>query len=168
MMHRRREEGPLSLLWEHSSSKAGAGPEESTHTAHIAPRGTQKFAAKLERKYPQRERAPAQHPQHCPPWLGWTLHPPTHPSPFPVLFLPELKNDSETSAGQPVWDTAAGEALHALGSRLCRKSGHTRASSQSKAHSGTLGYFPLTGLWEKPTKTELEMLSGFRGLNSQP
>lgn len=125
---------------------------EHTHSTHCT-RGEHKFLQQNLRESTFRERAPAQHPQHCPPRLGWTLHPPT-PSPFPVLFLPELKNDSEASAGQPVWDTAAGEALHAVGSRLChRKSGHTSASSQSKDHSGTLGYFPLTGLWEKPTKT---------------
>lgn len=143
------EEGPLSLPWEGRSRARG----EHTHSTHIAPGGEHKYLQQNLRESTLRESSsPA--PSALPSPAG--LDPPsTHPSPFPVyfFFLPELKNDSEASAGQPVWDTAAGEALHAVGSRLCRKSGHTSASSQSKDHSGTLGYFPLTGLWEKPTKT---------------
>lgn len=138
---------PMGALQQQGRSRARG---EHTHSTHCT-RGEHKCLQQNLRESTLRESSsPA--PPALPSPAG--LDPPsTHPSPFPVLFLPELKNDSEASAGQPVWDTAAGEALRAVGSKLCRKSGHTSAFSQSKDHSGTLGYFPLTGLWEKPTKT---------------
>lgn len=119
MFHRRRE-GPLFPSGEqHSNSKRRAGPylAEGRRRAHIHHTlhggGTQIFAAKLERKYPYRElqgsvflAAESTHSRQpsvamTKPSLAELDLPITYTSPFPLLFLPELKNESKPSVAQP-------------------------------------------------------------------